>query len=278
MRRLIINADDLGINAPRSHGIFLCFEQGIVTNTTLLANGSNAAQAAKHAREKKLPTGLHLNLTQDSPIAKPADVASLLDAQGYFRDRHQQRRALDLGEVDAQHIEREIRAQIEWFLDHHGAPTHLDGHHHIHIHPVIVPLLVPILLRYGITKIRIPIEPLPPFGFEVDPQQLTRAAAICTQATAARTLFDANGITSTDHFRGLALIGNASAKNLRHILARLPEGTTELMVHPGSPTPIGTDFDRDPQRQTELRMLTDPGVRAILAERKIELCSFADLL
>jgi predicted glycoside hydrolase/deacetylase ChbG (UPF0249 family) len=68
-----------------------------------------------------------------------------------------------------------------------------------------------------------------------------------------------------------------SKKNLRHILNRLPEGTTELMVHPGSMASYGTPFDLDPQRQTELNMLMEPEVPALLAELKIELISFADL-
>lgn len=277
MRRLIINADDLGMNAPRSHGIFLCMEQGIVTNATLICNGSDSARAAKQAREKHLPVGIHLNVTEGTPLSKHDDVQSLLHHHGAFLDRHHLRRAFDEGTVDPRHLEREIRAQIEWFLDHHGAPTHLDGHHHMHIHPMIVPVLIPILQRYGIRFVRIPSDLLPPFGFEIENEQLQKAMTIAAQADAARILFDAEGISSTDSFRGLALTGTASAKNLRHILGRLPEGTTELMVHPGSPTPIGTEFDRHPQRQTELMMLTDPAVRSMLAERKIELISYRDL-
>lgn len=278
MRRLIINADDLGVNSARTHGIFQCFEFGIVTSATLLCNGSDAAQAAKHAREKRLPTGLHLNLTDGTPMSKPQDVESLLQSTaGEFRERTLQRRALDEGQIDAVHVEREIRAQIEWFLDHHGPPTHLDSHHAVHTHPFIVPLLIPILQRYGIRFVRIHEDLLPPFGFQIPEERVKTLKAMSDEAAAARSFFAAEGIGSTDHFRGLALSGNASAKNLRHILTRLPEGTTELMVHPGSMTPVGTPFDLDPQRQTELQMLTNPDVPALLKERKIDLISYRDL-
>jgi chitin disaccharide deacetylase len=90
-------------------------------------------------------------------------------------------------------------------------------------------------------------------------------------------MYKAHGLETTDHFRGLTLAGNASLKNLRHIIGRLPEGTTELMVHPGSPISYGTPFDLDPQRQTELRMLLDESIPTALKEREIGLCSFADL-
>ncbi len=278
MRRLIINADDLGVNSARTHGIFQCFEFGIVTSATVLCNGSGAAQAAKHAREKDLPTGLHLNLTDGQPVSDPDHVPSLLQSTaGEFRSRELQRRALDEGQIEPVHVEREIRAQIEWFLDHHGAPTHVDSHHAIHTHPFIVPLLIPILHRYGIRFVRIHEDLIPPFGFQIPEERTKELLKIGAEAAAARTFFATEGIGSTDHFRGLALAGCASAKNLRHILTRLPEGTTELMVHPGSMTPIGTPFDLDPQRQTELQMLTNPDVRVLLKERKIELISYRDL-
>ncbi|TSC57801.1 MAG: hypothetical protein Greene041619_966 [Candidatus Peregrinibacteria bacterium Greene0416_19] len=277
MPRLIINADDLGMNPPRSHGIFLCFEQGIVTSATLVCNGSDSDAAARHARERGLLTGIHLNLTDGTPLSAGRDVPTLISVEGNFMGRDGLAMVLDEGRVDPQHIEREVRAQIEWFLDHRGAPTHLDSHHHIHIRPAIVPLLLPVLERYGIRLVRIPREDIPPFGYEVSPERLQAISVHNEHAAAARPLFESEGISSTQHFRGHCLTGLASAKNLRHTLSRLPEGTTELMVHPGSPTPIGSDFDRDPQRQTELRMLCDQSVRPLLTERKIELCSYGDL-
>jgi chitin disaccharide deacetylase len=275
--RLIVNADDLGANSARTHGIFQAFEQGIVQCATLLANGSHSDTAAKWAREKHLPTGLHLNLTEGYPLSPAADIQTLLHANGTFLERHELRRALDEGMIDPLHVEREIRVQMEWFYDSHGAPTHVDGHHHIHIHPAIVPLLLPVLERYGIAFVRIPSEPLPPHGYEIPADHLASAQAICEQAEAARTLYKANGIGSTENFRGLALVGHASKRNLRHTFSRLPEGTCELMVHPGSPAAEGTPFDLDPQRQTELQMLMDPEIDVQLKRYDIRLCSFADL-
>jgi len=277
MSQLIINADDLGANAPRSHGIFMAFEQGVVTNATLLPNGSDSDRAAKHARERGLPTGIQLNLTEGYPLSKPGDVATLVSAEGSFLEDYQLRRALAEGNVDVRHLEREIRRQVEWFFDAYGAPTHFASHDHIHTHAVIVPLLIPVLLRYGIRFVRLPAEPLPPFGWEIEREHLEKAQEISRQAEEARSLFEANGIVSTQHFRGLALQGKASAKNLRHILGRLPDGTVELMTHPGSPTPIGTDFDRDPQRQTELHMLMAPELLTLFTSRKITRCSYGDV-
>ena len=276
-KRLIITADDLGSSPQRSHGIFLCFEQGVVRSAGLIPNMTDSDRAAKHAREKKLACGLHLNLTNDSPISNPKDVETLVDAQGNFLGNTGLRRMLADGAIDPQHLERELRAQAEWMLDHHGHPTHVSGHRHIHVHPRVLPLLIPIMERYGMHTLRLPIETLPPFGYEITDAETERIAAINAEAEAARQLLHGTVIGHADHFRGETLLGNASKKNLRHILARLPDGTTELMVHPSSPSAYGTSFDLDPQRITELQMLLDPELPKLLAERKIELITYAGL-
>lgn len=277
-RRIIINADDLGVNPQRSHGIFQSTEYGVVTSTTVVANGSDSDGAARHARERHLSAGLHLNLTEESSLSKRDHIHTLLDMNGMFLGREKLWAALDAGTVEREHLEREVRAQLEWMFDHYGAPTHVDGHHNIHLHPEVAHVLIPLLERYGVRFVRIAEEePLPPYGYDVSEELLEDTRRINRRAHVAREIYASAGIGSTDHFRGLTLRGNASLKNLRHVLVRLPEGTTELMTHPGSQTSYGTPFDLDPQRQTEFRMLTDASIPALMAERKIELCSYADL-
>lgn len=278
MRRLIINADDLGSNPQRTHGIFQCAEFGVVTSASIWPNTSDSAVAGKHAVERGLPVGLHLNLVEEYPLSKQGDIASLLTSNGMFHEIKKFFALLDAGEIDPVHLEREVRAQIEWCLDTGINPTHVSGNYDAHVHPKVANILIPLMNRYGIRFVRIPCEePLPPFGFEISEAQLEEIRTTNAMASSVRPLFEEAGIGATEHFRGLTLLGNASLKNLRHILSRLPEGTTELMVHPGSQTVYGTPFDLDPQRQTELRMLQDPSIRAELAERQIELCSYADL-
>lgn len=277
MRRLILNADDLGINEQRSHGIFMCKEQGILTSASLIPNYPGSEKGGRVAREKDLSTGLHLNLTTGSPMSRHADIETLITIDGYFLGRETLERVLRENQIDTIHIERELRTQIEWFLDSWGQPTHIDSHHHIHIHPVIVPILITLLDRYAIPFVRIPSEPPLPFGYQITPEQSLYIKNLSERAEVARKMFKAHGIGSTDNFRGLALGGNASKRNFRHIIGRLPEGTTELMMHPGSPNPNGEPFDADPQRQTEMNILLDTEVLTELADREIQLCSWGDL-
>lgn len=278
MMRIIINADDLGANPQRSHGIFQCMEFGVVSSATILPNMTDSDSAARHARERNINIGLHLNLTEEYPLSKSEDVPTLTELNGQFYDRDRLRLALDEGRVEKNSLEREVRSQLEWMFDSYGAPTHIDSHHHVHVHPAVIDVLLPLLERYGIRAVRIPCEmPLPPFGYEVPANQLDRVQKLNKEAMFAKELYVANGVVVTDHFRGSTLAGNASLKNLRHILNKLPDGTTELMVHPGSPITYGTSYDLDPQRQTELRMLLDETIPALLSEKKIELIGYGDL-
>lgn len=278
MRRLIINADDLGSTPQRSHGIFQCHEFGVVTSATIWPNGTDSDAAARRARERGLPIGMHVNLTEEYPLSKAESIATLLDRNGKFHPMERLFTLLDEGKVEREHLEREIRAQCEWCFDQGLTLTHVAGNYDCHIHQEIVHALIPLMERYGLRLVRIPCEePLPPFGFEVPEEQLADIRKINARSRVAREIFTAHGISSTDHFRGHTFLGNASLKNLRHVIAKLPEGSTECMVHPGSQSAYGAPFDLDPQRQTELRMLLDPSIKEMLAERKIELCSYADL-
>jgi chitin disaccharide deacetylase len=278
MLRLIINADDLGVNPQRSHGIFECCEFGVVTSVSLIANGSDSDDAGRRARERGVSAGLHLNLTDEYPLSKKDDIESLVDANGHFFEAPRFFQLLDEQVIKPEHLEREIRAQVEWMFDVYGQPTHLNAHMGVHLRLPVIESLLPVMDRYGIRCTRITFEePLPPFGYEIPTEQLARIRTMNILAAKARNIYTAHGIVSTDHFRGQCLDGNASLKNLRHTLSRLPDGTTELRVHPGSQTAYGTPFDLDPQRQTELRMLLDETIPAMIKEKKIELISWGDL-
>jgi chitin disaccharide deacetylase len=276
--RLIINADDLGINAQRSHGIFQCMEFGVVTSASIFTTFADSETAARHANERGFSVGLHLNLTEDYPLSTAGDVASLLDGNGRFFERDKLWGLIDDGQIKSEHLEREIRAQLEWCFDHDLQLTHVSGNYDCHVHRAIASALMPLMERYGVRFVRIPCEePIPPHGYIIPTSQLEDIGRINQKAKEVRELFAGHGIGCTDHFRGLSLLGNASLKNLRHTLSRLPDGTTELMVHPGSQCSYGSPFDLDPQRQTELRMLLDESIQAELTERKIELITYADL-
>lgn len=116
-RRLIVNADDLGLSAGVNRGIAQAHERGIVTSASLMVRGPHAAQAAAWAATRpRLSVGLHLDLERWRYAGEPWIGAYA-----------------EVPREDATAVGAELTAQLERFYALAGrAPTHLDSHHHLH--------------------------------------------------------------------------------------------------------------------------------------------------
>lgn len=256
MLRLIITADDLGIDPQRDEGIFLAHERGAITQASLMVAGVSAVTAAAGARARGLALGLHLDLTETPPSAPPETVPSLLDAQGQKRGKHGLRAALARGEIDPADVARETRAQIDAFAALVGAPPrHVDGHQHAHCAPGLAEVLAPVLAAAGVLTTRIPEQR------EVhvdDPDAARFYRGVSDDAVRARAIYARHGIGTTDAFVGLDLMGFASdATRLREaVRAHAADRSVELMCHPGLVGAGGDEFNRSPAREHELAVLS----------------------
>jgi predicted glycoside hydrolase/deacetylase ChbG (UPF0249 family) len=126
VKRLILNADDLGASEGVNRGVFECHAGGVVTSASLMVRAPAAESAAAGARTHPgLSLGLHADLT--SPWAAGVELA------------------------DACAVEDELALQLERFERLAGAPpTHLDAHHHAHRRPALWPVFQRASERLGI--------------------------------------------------------------------------------------------------------------------------------
>ena len=87
------------------------------------------------------------------------------------------------------------------------------------------------------------------------------------------------GLCSPDHFLGLAMTGKLDPLALRHLIDTLPDGRTEIMLHPGicDAKLASTGSRLQQERQTELEALLDPGVKRALIDQGIRLISYREL-
>lgn len=272
-RRLIVNADDLGANVPRSIGIVEGHLRGIVTSATMLVNLPGAEDAA--ARLKLVPrlgVGLHLNLTEGRPVG--TGYRTLTGPDGGFWGKVGARERLKAGLIEAAEIRREIGSQLDRLASWGVRPTHVDGHHHVHVYPGVMPELVPALQARGIPASRLPAVLV---GADRLPKERLEAVAEYVALTpVARKTALAGGIRTTDAFLGLTMMPQISVQALLGAMTLLPEGTTELMAHPGFADPETGGFS-GPERETELAVLTDPALRVGLDRLGITLATFAEL-
>jgi len=116
-RRLVVNADDLGLSAGVNRGIAEAVERGIVTSVSLMVRGPDAAGAARWARaHPHVSTGLHV------------DIGEWAFRDGAWAPLYQV-----VDPEDAAAVSDELSHQLRMFLHLLGRPpTHLDSHQHAH--------------------------------------------------------------------------------------------------------------------------------------------------
>jgi predicted glycoside hydrolase/deacetylase ChbG (UPF0249 family) len=281
VKRLIINADDLGADEGRNAGIFEALRAGIATSASILPNGPALDHALAGIRSggfEGVSFGIHLNLTEGRPLAE--GLSRLTGPDGKFLGKAEAHRLLmKTGDVSLQaELAREAALQIERLLDAGIAITHVDGHQHVHIFPSVLPTVAETARDHGIRRMRIPDETAPSGEETVPADLLEEAHRFSSLGREARRFLVGTGIASSDHFRGLALKGRLDTEGLLKLLEMLPGGITELMVHPGR-VPAKAPFSAfsSPERERELDALLDPRFRLALDRAGVVLISFREI-
>lgn len=270
-RRLIVNADDLGMTSGINEGIFEAFEAGALRSASIMPVMPAFEQAACEARAagSALGVGLHFTLTIGRPLTH---APSLTDAGGEFLSLPRLVTRLCTGRVSRRELASECRAQLSACRHAGLAPTHLDGHEHVHVLPVVREVVDAMLAEEGIRFRRLPVERLrgSPFPWRRVPARL--ALAVAARSGDARQ----RRARAADAFFGLSLFGATRfADDLLRQLDALPRGTSELMVHPGHVDATHPARDRyTTAREIEVRALTSPAVLARLRQGDIELLHF----
>ena len=287
MKELILNADDFGLTRGVNEGIVRAHREGILTSATLMANGPAFEDAAERAKENpQLGVGCHLVLTGGVAVAPPEKIPSLVGRNGRLpRSIGVLAARLSLGLVRTEHIVAELRAQIEKIRRAGIEPTHLDTHKHSHVHPQVMGALGLVAQEFGITRVRKPVENLQDSwrtsrGKNSELlKNLLLATAIRVVASRFPAICRRNGLHSPDHFLGFALTGRLNGAALRRLIDTLPDGRSEIMLHPGTcDAELATTGSRlQQQRQTELDALLDAEVRTAVVRQGVKLISYRDL-
>src|SRR5712692_1262212 len=287
VKNLIVNADDLGWTDGVNRGILEAFHHGIVTSTSLLANGTAFAGGVEAARSTPgLGVGVHLNLSDGPPIADRETVTTLLNMNGELAGGPESlllrraRRGLLLDEV-----ENEWDAQIQKVRDAGIAPTHVDGHKHVHMLPGLFEIALRLAKRHDIGAIRVSLEASSlraglasgsKQNAGVVMKQGVQARGLKLLARNAREQAQRAGISTADYFCGIAQTGELTREGVEQFVKSLPDGTTELMCHPGYADAAlrKTPTRLQDSRQTELQILMDTGIRNLVASRGIRLIDY----
>jgi hopanoid biosynthesis associated protein HpnK len=291
MKKLIVTADDFGLTRRVNEAIAIAHSNGIVTTASLMVNGCGFESAVEIAQNyPDLDVGLHLNLTEGSPVSPVAGIPTLASSHAFFYTHPSKLAlALGLGTVRLPDVEKEIRAQIEKAIACGLRISHIDGHKHVHAIPAVVQLISRIAPGYGIYGVRCVKEKVPrlrsmlgrnksswlqillQYGFG---KVLSTAWAMSSAATQTFR------VVTPQRFYGITQTGFLDIETFEDILRDLADGVNEVMCHPGY---VDEDLKQTPtrlhsQRERELTLFTMKELRELIQKFGIALVSYRDLL
>jgi predicted glycoside hydrolase/deacetylase ChbG (UPF0249 family) len=268
LRQLLVNADDFGFAHDVNAGIIDSHTHGILTATTLMANGAAFDGAVNLARENPdLDIGVHLVLVGGNSLVTgqplPLSVSELMQAIV--------RRRINAYDELKPQIERVVTAGIR--------PTHLDTHKHTHLFPPVLSAVARLSQEYGVPWVRRPFD-FPLSGGTGTPWSV-RLLSRCMHGLRMQfhRVLDRRGCRVTDHFAGFQMTGRFRTAELVALVRSLPEGITEFMCHPGRCTEelrqMRTRLKES--REEEMKALVAPEVRRALDQFGVQLVRYRDL-
>jgi chitin disaccharide deacetylase len=270
-RRLVVNADDFGRSQAVNEAVVRAHEDGILTSASLMVNEPACDEAVALAREHpRLGVGLHLTLLCGRSALPPQEIPDLVDEEGQFSNkpvavgwRYFFRRSL------RDHLAREIEAQFRRFQATGLPLDHVNGHLHLHLHPVVLDLLAARAQEWGIHTMRLTRD-----AWVVNARlaggrwayRLSHYFIYRLLSARARPVLRRLGIRHTRRVFGLLENARVTEAYAAGLLASLPPGDSELYSHPS--------LD---EARHEFDALVSPRVKALVAAGGIQLIRYQDL-
>lgn len=284
MRRLIVNADDFGLTPGVNRAIVELHRQGVLTSATLMTNASATEDAIALARKSpSLGIGCHVVLLDGVPVLSPErDIPNLGDPRtGHLRS--------SLGTFLAalyrpgtghrarlsEEIECEAAAQIAKLQQTGLTLTHVDTHKHTHMFPGVLRPVLRAARAAGIRVVRNPFEPSwsrassrAPIVRRIEVNLLARIKPAFLRIVAEE------GFATTDGALGVLSTGTLDTATVSSLLRDMPEGTWELVTHPGY---NDSDLGRVRTRLRASRDIERNALAAIGSHTSADLITFASL-
>jgi hopanoid biosynthesis associated protein HpnK len=279
-RYLIVTADDFGLHESVNDAIEQASHAGVLTAASLMISGPAAADAIRRAqRLPKLRVGLHLVLADGWPVLAPAEIAALVDRDGFMDDGMLRRSiAIFTNPAARRQIEAEIRAQLLAYRRTGLMLDHVNAHKHLHFHPTILSILLSLAREFGIRAIRVPQEPLWFARAHGKWSSLPGAASLAALAMTMKYRIRAAGILCNDQVFGIANSGAMDERGVLEVLARLPRGITEIYLHPAIDSGSLVAASMAGYRHgDELAALLSPRVRAAIESLGIKRGGYGDV-
>jgi hopanoid biosynthesis associated protein HpnK len=270
-RRLIVNADDFGLSTSVNTAVIRAHREGILTTASLMVNEPGFGEAVKLAKENpKLGVGLHLTFLMGHAALPPEKIPGLVNARGEFTNSPvgAGMRYFFKPGLRAQ-LRAEIHAQFARFHATGLKFDHVNGHLHLHLHPLIFGILMADAEALRITHLRLTRDCLARSRRMSRGKlfyKISHAAIFDFLSRRARKVLAAKKIAHAQITFGLLQDSRVDEEYILKLLSELPSGDSELYSHP-SLHKFKHEFDA----------LVSPRVRELVNKLGIELIRYQDL-
>lgn len=272
MKKLIVNADDFGRHELINSAVRNSFENGICRSTSLMAGGQAFDDAVKILREcPELDVGVHFTLVMGRPVLPPSEIPSLVDTEGNFHaDFSLFVKKYLTGRISLNEVCAELSAQLTKIQNAGLKVSHSDSHQHIHTLPKILDVVLDLSERADIKAVRMPL---------VDGVSLSVGRmGLKILASFGKSKAKSRGFFVPDNFKGLVAGGAVDEEWLCGMIERMPEGVTELMIHPGGDNGVLQDFTEwEHDFEAEFNAAKSVNVIKRLNLHDIEVTSFKEI-
>lgn len=246
---VVVNADDFGYSDEINEAIIEAHRNGILSSTSLMVTAEKAKSAVKLAKENpSLGVGLHLVLCCGKSALNPEQIPNLVNKEGLFHDSASIA-GLKYQFIPSarQELKREIKAQLDLFRETGLKLSHVDGHLHLHTHPIVIQILAQLAPEYQIKFIRLPYEELN-FTLKLDPKgncfaartnpilKIIYANIFRWLRKSAKKPLSTSGVQFLDRVYGLLQTGNMSESYLLGLIPQIKTIYNEIYFHPQSLT------------------------------------------
>ena len=270
-RRLIVNADDFGRSPSINEAVIRAHREGVLTTASLMVNESSCDEAVSLAKENpRLGVGLHLALLFGRSALPPGKIPGLVNGRGEFSENPVAAGMKFFFQPGlSRQIEDEVEEQFARFQRTGLKLDHVNGHLHMHMHPAVFSILKRRAREWGITRLRLTCDPLwlnariasGQWAYRISHALIYRGLSAYARG-AVRKL----GLKHTARVFGLLQNARVDTDYVSKLLARLPEGDSELYSHPSL-----DEF------RHEFEALISPAVKQLVRDHGIELIRYQDL-
>ena len=279
MKKIIVNADDFGRHELINRAVERAFNSGCLKSATLMAGGAAFEDAVKVAKKfSGLGVGIHFTLANGNPVLPPKEIPSLVTEEEIFHGDYIKflKRYLS-GKISLAEVRSELAAQLEKILNAGLTLTHFDSHQHLHHVPGIIEITLDLAKAAGINSMRVADTKL--FDGELDNMgKFFGRLGLGSLAKFAAHKAHKKNFATPEHFAGIVAGESVSENFMLNLIENLQDGTTEVMLHPGTDNKTLENFCQwEHDFEEELAAVTSPKVLNLLTEKNISAINFADL-